>query len=94
MQQRPIILGLQGAVQALGLVLAGLTGEGQARPEMAQQLIAGQHNPPALLLQGLCQIREWGYAHQAALLVQGDCGVRSMQVLQYLLARKDVMFIE
>ena len=55
---------------------------------MAQQLIAGQRNPPALLLQGLCQVCHWGYAHQAALLVQGDCVVLSMQILQYLLASK------
>ena len=74
----PVILGLQGSVQAPGLVLAGLGGEGQAGPEVAQQLIAGQGHAPALLLQGLCQVCHWGYAHQAALLVQGDCGVLSM----------------
>lgn len=81
---RPVILGLQGAIQAPGLVLAGLCGEGQARPEVAQQLIASQHNPPALLLQGLCQVCHWGYANHTALLVYRDCGVLSMQVLQYL----------
>lgn len=53
---------------------------------MAQQLIAGQDNPPALLLQGLCQVGDWGYAHQAALLIQGDGGVLGVQILQYLLA--------
>ena len=78
---RPVILGLQGAIQAPGLVLAGLCGEGQACPEVTQQLIAGQHHSPALLLQGLCQVCHWGYAHQAALLVQRDCGMLRMQVL-------------
>lgn len=90
-EPRPVILSLQGAVEALGLVLARLAGEGQARPEVAQQLIAGQHDSPALLLQGLCQVRDWGNAHQAALLVQSDCGVLSMQVLQHLLAWSDVL---
>lgn len=82
-------MGLQSAVQALGLVLARLAGEGQARPEVAQQLVAGQHDSPALLLQGLGQVGDWGNAHQAALLVQSDGGVLSMQVVQYLLAWKD-----
>lgn len=74
----PVILSLQGPVQAPGLVLAGLGGEGQAGPEVAQQLIAGQGHPPALLLQGLRQVCHRGYAHQTALLVQGDSCVLGM----------------
>ena len=90
-EPRPVVLGLQSAVKALGLVLARLAGERQARPEVAQQLVAGQHDSSALLLQGLGQVGDWGNAHQAALLVQGDCGVLSMQVLQHLLAWSDIL---
>lgn len=77
----PVILGLQSSIQARSLLLARLGVKGQAGPEVAQQLIAGQSHPAALLLQGLCQVPFRGNAHQTALLIQGHSCVLRVQVL-------------
>lgn len=59
----PVILALQRSVQAGSFVLAGLCVSGQAGPEVAQQLIAGQGHTAALLLQWLGQIGQGSHPH-------------------------------